>query len=127
MPVFLAKHRRVDELRGRGVDLFTARPDIAQVNRVALRITPDRFNVGFEIHRSGERVRNYQRRGCQIIEAHHRINAALEIAIATEDGACDEIAALNRSGNRFRDWSAIADTRGAPVTDQVKAKLFQVW
>ena len=54
------------------------RPDIAEINRLARFVVAERFVDDIEIHATGERVSDDQRRRGQIIRAAKRIDAAFE-------------------------------------------------
>ena len=51
---------------------------------------PERVLVRVEVDRSGERVGDDERRRRQVIRAHLGVDAALEVAVAAEDGRGDE-------------------------------------
>ena len=105
-------HRRFDFLR-RG-------PDIAQKNGFAVRSLSKRFGSQVEIHTAGKRVSHHQRRRRQIVGAHQRMNATLKIAIAAEHRDRHKIVVLDRSADRLRKRTAVANARRAAVTDKVE-------
>ena len=124
--VLLAVHLRGDGFAHRLFHFLRRRPNIAQVDRLAVAIVAERIVRHIEIHAAGQCVRDHQRRRGQIVRAHQRMNAALEIAIAAEHGNRDEAILLDRRADRFRKRAAIADARGAAKAHQIELQLFQI-
>src|SRR5260370_33443619 len=99
---------------------------MTEVDPPALFALANRLDVGIEVHRTRQRVRDDERRRRQVVETHDRVNTALEIAVAAQDRANDQISLLDRPGDRFGDRTAIADTSRASVADQVEPQLFEI-
>jgi hypothetical protein len=75
---------------------------------------------------SRQRIGDDQRRRSEIIGAHIRIDAALEIAITGKHRRGDEVVLLDRLRDRFRQWARIADAGGAAIAHEIEAELVEV-
>src|SRR5216117_2636315 len=54
------------------------------------------------------------------------MNPRLEVAVAGEDCADDEIPVRDRARDRAREWPGVPDAGGAPVADRVEAEPLEV-
>ena len=124
--VFLFVHFGLDGLPDSLLDLLLGRPDILQVDRLAVRIVGQRLRSQVDVHTPGQRIRYHQRRRCQVIGLSQRVDPAFEVPVATENCGGDQIAFLDRLGNRLRQWAAVPDAGSAAKPDHVEAKRFQV-
>ena len=88
----LARHRAVDEVR----DLRRGRPDVLEEDRLAVRAGAERLAGEVDGHRAGERIGDDERRRGEIVGAHVRVDAALEVAVAGEHRAGDEVVVVDR-------------------------------
>ncbi len=79
----------------------------------------------FEFHGAGQSIGDYERRGSQIIGAHIRIDAALEIAVAGKHGRDDEVLVVHSFRNRLGQRPGIADAGGAAIADKLEAERVQ--
>jgi hypothetical protein len=120
--ILLAEHLGIETLLDGLVDFSGAGPNFAEKHRLAISITADRLVHQIDIHRAGQGVRHHQWRAGEVIRFDIRIDPALEIAVAGENGTNHQIAALNRFGNRLRKRAAVANAGGASVSDSVKAE-----
>ena len=76
--------------------------------------------------RPGERVGDDERRRGEVVRLHLRMDARLEVAVAGEHGADDEVALVDRRGDRLRQRPGVADAGRAAVADGVEAELLEV-
>ncbi len=54
------------------------------------------------------------------------MNAALKVAIAAKDGNGDQLVVLDGGPDGFRQRTAVTDTGGASVADQMKIQFFEI-
>ncbi len=125
--VLLVIHRGRDVRAHGGFDLLRRGPDIAQENRLAGLVVAERLRGHIEIHASGKRVGDHQRRRGQIICAHQRMNAPLEIAISAEHRNGDKAVVLDGRADVFFERAAVADASGAAVTDKLETKFVEIF
>src|SRR5260370_26964949 len=78
------------------------------MQRLAWRITAEWFGGEVQVHAPRKSVSDDQRRRSQIIGANQRMNAALKVAIAAEDGHGDQIVVLDRGADGLRQRTAVA-------------------
>ena len=84
-------------------------PDVAQVDGLAVRVFAQRVVGEVEIGRPGEGVGHYQRWRGQIRRPHLRVDAALEVAVATQHRDDDQVVIAHCRGHRLRQRPAISD------------------
>ena len=113
-------------MRHRIGDLAVRRPDIPEINRLAIPALAERILCQIGADRPGERVRHNERRRGEVIGPHLGVDAPLEIAVARQDGADREIALIDRLRNRLRQRPGIADAGRAAIADQVEADLVEI-
>src|SRR4030067_324401 len=98
-----------EELGGQGsmdyvVDIALIRPDLAQVDRLAVGAKAQRLAREVNQHGPGQRVGNDQRRRSQVAGPHVGVDAPFEVAVAGKDGGRHEsgfcYGALDRSPER---------------------------
>ena len=88
--VLLAEHRGVDG-GGDGVgDLGLGGPDVLEVDGLAVLVLAEGVGVEVVADVAGEGVGDDQRRGHEVVGADLGGDAALEVAIAGEDGDGDQ-------------------------------------
>ena len=78
-----------------------------------------------DLHRARERIGDDQRRRGEIVGAHVRIDAALEVAVARQHRGGDQIVLADRRGNLRRERAGIADAGRAAEADDVEAELVE--
>ena len=113
---------RADEIG----DLLRRRPDVAEMDRVAVLVVAERLVDEVDLQRAGERIGDHQRRRGEVVGAHVRIDAALEIAVAREHRRRDQVARADRRRDRFGQRAGIADAGGAAEADEVEAELVEI-
>src|SRR5690606_22664396 len=74
----LLADRRADRVR----DLLVRRPDVAQVDVLAVLALADRILLEVDVERSGQRVGDDEGRRGEVVRARLRADAALEVAVA---------------------------------------------
>ena len=97
----------------------------ARYTGCALLVVAERLAGQIDLHRAGERVGDDQRRRGEIIGAHVRIDAALEIAVARQHRRGDEVVLGDGRRNLRRQRAGIADAGGAAEADDVEAELVE--
>ena len=121
-----AEHLPRDHLADQLGDLRRGRPDVLQVDRLAVLAHAERLARDVDLERAGERVGDDQRRRGEIVRAHVRIDAALEVAVAGEHRAGDEVVRVDRLGDRLGQRPGIADAGRAAVADEVEAERVEM-
>src|SRR3981189_3615915 len=124
--VFAREHLLGDALADHRVDLAAGRPDVAQEHLLSLLVDAERRLGDVDIHRARDRIGDDQWGRSQIVGAHVRVDAALEIAVARQHGGGHQIVLVDRLGNLRRQRARIADAGGAAEADQVEAELVEV-
>ena len=107
-------------------DFLVGRPDVTQVDRLAVVADAQRFGGDVHRHLAQQRVGDYQRRGGQIIRAHVGVDPALEVAVAGNHGGPDQAIVLDRVHDGVVQRAGVADAGRAAVADGVKADGVQV-
>ena len=116
--VGLAEQLRVD---GRGDDvphLVRRRPDVGEHDGGAVRRRAQRLRGEVDVHAPGQRVGDDQRRRGEVRGPHERVDAALEVAVARQDGRDDQLVGLDGLGDRLVERPAVADAGGAAVAGE---------
>jgi len=72
------------------------------------------------IYRASQGISHYQRGRSQIVGAHMRVDAPLEVAIPAEHRRRHEVGLLHGLGDWRCQRAAVADAGGAAVADHVK-------
>ncbi len=80
--VFLGEHAGVDRLVDRALDLLGSRPDVLEEHVDAVFVLAQRLVLEVEVHRSGQRVGDDERRRGQVVHLDVGADAALEVAVA---------------------------------------------
>ena len=107
-------------------DLRRGRPDVLQVDRLAVLAHAERLARDVDLERAGERIGDDERRRGEIVRAHVRIDAALEVAVAGKHRAGDEVVLVDRLGDRLRQRPGIADAGRAAIADEVEAERVEM-
>ena len=120
-----------EQLRPQGggdhvADLPVARPDIAQVYRLAVAAGAQRFAGQVDVHGAGDGVGHHQRRGGEVVHLHLGVDSAFEVAVARQHRRHRQVVLGDAPGHRFGQRSGVADAGGAAVADDVEAQLLQI-
>ncbi len=110
--------------RERRLDLGRARPHVAQVHRPVGALA-ERVGGEVGVDAAGERVGDDERRRGQVVGAHRRVDAGLEVAVAREHGRHLEVVALDRARHLVRQRAGVADAGRAAEADQVEPELVE--
>ncbi len=133
-PVRLAvEHARVfglEHLGGDGgldelLNLVRRRPDVGEIDRLALPVGAKRLAGQIDEHRACERVSHDERWRGEVVGPGVGIDAALEVAVSRENRGGDQIAPGDRRRDLARERARIADAGGAAETDDVEAELVE--
>ena len=126
VPVARSEHLR-GQRPGEGVrDLLVRRPDVAEIDRVAVRARAERIGGEVDPHAAGERVRDDERGRGEIVGLDGRVDAPLEVAVARQHRGDDQVAGVDRGVDPVVDRAGVADARGAAVPDEVEAEPVEV-
>ena len=79
-----------------------------------------------DVHPARECVGDHERRRGEVVRLHLGVDPGLEVAVAREHGADDEVALGDGDGDRLRQRAGVADARRAAVADGVEAELLEV-
>src|SRR4029077_10959901 len=85
-------------------DLLRARPQVDEVDRIAVGTDAERLGGQIEVDAAGEREGHYQGRGGEVARARQRVDAALEVPIAGEHRDTHQIARFNGCGDGLGAW-----------------------
>ena len=121
-----AEHVAVDRGRDRVRDLLRRRPDVAQVDLVAVLVLAERLLEQVDVHPAGERVGDDERRRGEVVRLHLGMDARLEVAVAGEHRADDEVALLDGGRDLLRQRPGVPDAGRAAVADRVEAELLEI-
>ena len=125
--VLLAEDRRVHRDRHQPGDFIRVRPDIAQIDRMAVVADAERLGFHVDIDPADNGEGNHQRRAGKEVGAQVRVNARLEVAVAGQNGGADQIVLDNCLVQLRRDVTGVADTGGAAESGDIEAERFQRW
>ena len=120
--VALLEHLALHRLAHRLGDLLRRRPDVLEIDRLAVRADAERLGGEIDGDRSGERIGDHERRRGEIIGAHVVIDAALEIAIAGEHRGDRQPVLVDRVRDLLGQRPRIADAGGAAIADEIEAE-----
>ena len=125
-PYVRREHLAVD----RAATVSSISADVGQMSRRKTRRRPCPAPSGsvseIDVHASRERVRDDERRRREVVRLHLGVDARLEVAVAREHCADDEIPLGDRLRDLLRQRAGVADARRAAVADGVEAELVEV-
>ena len=121
-----AEHVAVDGARDRVRDLLRGRPDVAEVDLVAVLVLAERLLEQVDVHPACERVGDDERRRGEVVRLHLGVDPGLEVAVAGEHGADDEVALLDSDRDLLRQRAGVSDAGRAAVADGVEAELLEI-
>ena len=120
------EHVARDGAEHRLLNLAFARPDVAQVHRLAVGPLAQRLGRQIGRHPPGERIGDDERRRGEIVGAHLRLDAAFEIAVARQHRGDDEVPVADHLRHLVGQRSAVADAGRAAVADKVEPELLEI-
>ncbi|MNG03796.1 hypothetical protein D3C84_868910 [compost metagenome] len=123
--VFLVEHGGVDLLHGSS-DFLGARPDVFQVNQIAVLILAQRLAAEVDAHGAGQRIGDHQWRRGQPVGFHQRMDPAFEVAVARQHRGHGQVGFLDGFFDRFRQRPGVTDAGGAAIADQGKTQFIQI-
>ena len=86
---------------------------------------PMRLVHQVDVHRARQRVRHDERRRGEIVQAHVRVDAPFEVAVAREHRGDGEVRPVDGVADAIEQRARVADARGAAEADQVEAELLE--
>ena len=108
------------------MNFFLARPEVFQEDRVSIGIFAQRIVQQVDVEVACERVSDDQRRRCQEVHLHERVNAAFEVTVARKYTRCNDIAFLNSGFDLRFQRPGIANAGRAAVTNGVETQRIEV-
>src|SRR5690606_15705509 len=124
--IFAREEVARDEFGDEILNLLPGRPDVLEVDRLAVRALAERLLRQILAHRPGERMGNDQRRRCEIVGLHVGRYASFEIAVARQHRGGDQALLIDDPGDGARQGAGIADAGGAAETDEIEADLVEL-
>ena len=124
--VLLVEHAAVERGGDGLLDLRARGPEVAQEDVGALAVLAERLGVEVDVDPAGERVGHDERRRGQVVRPHLGMDARLEVAVAREHRADDEVVLLDGLRDRLRQRPGVPDAGRAAVADGVEAELLEV-
>ena len=107
-------------------DFAVGGPDVAQIDRAAGAL-PQRLARQIDVDVTRQGIGHHQRRRGQIVGAHVRADAALEVAVARQHGGGDQIALGNRRRDRRVQRPRVADAGGAAIAHQIEPHRIEIF
>ena len=86
------EHLLADRSRDRLAYLLGRGPEVCEEHVFAVGAHSDRLGHEIEIHAAGERVGDHERRRGEVVRLHLRVDSGLEVAVAGEHRADDQVA-----------------------------------
>ena len=125
--IAVAEHVGIDVRVDQRADLVVGRPDVLQDRPASPLLAVPIGSVSMsDADRALERIGDDQRRRGEIIGAAVGRHAALEIAVARQHRADDQILVGDRLGDRLGQRARIADAGRAAIADEVEADGVQI-
>ena len=97
-----------------------------QVDGLAVGVRAERLGGQVDVHAAGQRVGDDQRRRGEVVGAGVGVDPALEVAVAREHRADDQVLLVDRRRDLLRQRAGVPDAGGAAVADEVELELVQV-
>ena len=116
----------IDALGDQLLDFDLTRPNVAQIDVVALLIAPDRLGHQINIDGAGNGIRDDKRRRGEIVRLDIGVDSALEVSVARQNGGHDEILLIDSIADRLGQRAGVSDARCAAIPDEIKAERFEV-
>ena len=128
------EHRRVatlEQLRleragHRRLDLFRRRPDVPQVDRLAVAARAQRLLAEIDIHPARQGEGDDQHGGGEVVGPHLRMNPRLEVPVAAQHRRGDERMLVDQPRDHVGQRPAVPDAGGAAVPDHVEPEPVEV-
>nr|GEU28025.1 hypothetical protein [Tanacetum cinerariifolium] len=124
--IHLAELLGLDAGRDDGVDFRVRRPDVRQPDGCAVGIGAQYVFFDIEADGAGNRVRHHQRRRRQERLLGVRVDAAVEIAVARQDGGGIQVALDHFLLDHGIERAGHAVARRAGISHHAEAQLFQL-
>ena len=121
-----AEHVAVDIGVDQAADLVVGRPDVLEIDVLAVAGGADRAFDHVLDHRALDRIGDDERRRGEIVGAHVGADPPLEIAVAGEHRGGDQVVLVDRLADRLGQRPGIADAGGAAIAGEVEAERVQI-
>ncbi len=120
--VKLARNVFQDEL----LNFLRGRPDILEIDRVAVLIIADRLLGQVLLDRTGKSVSDDEGRRGQIVRLHVRRDTAFEVAVTGENAGRNQALVVDRLGDRRRQRAGVADAGRAAEANEVETDRIEI-
>src|SRR5271157_2177202 len=108
------------------MDFLQCRPEILKIDLISLLIGPNRFVRQVDVHASGQRKRDDQRRRHKKVCFDVLMNSSLEIPITGKDRRSNQIVVGDRLFDVRMKRPGVPYARRAAVSDDIEPELIQV-
>jgi hypothetical protein len=122
LPEGLARDGALDQIG----DLARGRPDVLQMDRLAVLRGAERLGGDVDVHVAGDGIGDHERRRGEVVRPHVGVHPSLEVAVAREHGYRDQIGLMHRLRDVLGQRARVADAGGAAVADEVEAERVEI-
>ena len=123
--VALLEHGGVDAASDGSGHFLRARPDVLQVDRLAIAPRAERLGGDVLVQRTRQRVSHHERRRSEEVHLYFRVHPAFEVAVARQHRSGDDVTSLHGFRDFRLQWTAVADAGSAAVTHSEEADLLE--
>ncbi len=124
--VLALEHLRAQAAQDRLLDFLAARPDVLEIDRLAVLARAQRLGLEVEVDPAGQGVGHHQRRRGQVVGPHVGVDPAFEVAVAGKHRRRHQVALVDRLRDRLGQRAAVADAGRAAVAHEVETELVQI-
>ena len=119
------EHLRGDRGANRVGHVGVAGPEVGEIDRHAVFVSPQRFNGQVDVDRARQRVGDHQGRTRQKVLLDVGVDTALEVAVARQDRHHRQVVFVHGLRDAIEQRPGVADAGRAAVTGQVEAQLVE--
>ena len=103
-------------------DLLWRGPDIGEVDRFAIAAGADGGGGQVDVDRAGQRVGDHEGRAAEVVGLREGMHSPFEVAVATQNRPGNEVVLFDGGGDIGGQRSAVPDTGGAAIADDLEAQ-----
>ena len=122
----MRKHGRIDVGINHLLHLCGIRPNLGEVDVLAVTALTQRLRLEIEVHGTGEGVGDDQRWTRQVVHLHIGVDATLKVAITRKHRGNSKVVGVDRRRDLLVERTGVSDTGGAAVANGVKTEVFQI-
>ncbi len=101
------------------------RPDVFQIDGLAVLTGADGIFRDVDLHRTGKGVGHHQHRAGQVVRPHQRMHAAFEVAVARQHRRHHQVMILDGLFDIVVQRAGVTDTGRTAITHQVETQLVE--